>query len=29
MVLASMPGRPHSPASEAFMRAVKVHDWPA
>ena len=29
VMLASMPGRPHSPAGEAFMRAVKVHDWPA
>ena len=28
VLLVAMPGRPHSPAAAAFVRAVRAHDWP-
>ena len=28
VLLARMPGRPNTPAGEAFMRAVRAHAWP-
>ena len=28
VMLASVPGRPHTPATAAFVRAVRAHNWP-
>ncbi len=28
VMLTSMPGRPHTPATAAFVRAVRAHNWP-
>ena len=28
VVLATMPGRPHSPAVAAFLRAARAFSWP-